>query len=212
MMACYCRVSTRRQKADSQKADIQRWLTGHAVPPTAVQWFEDGSLAPPMRNFTRRRYLGGLQPPKRTNFPLFTHMLLQNIRRTSIQNPMFSHELELRVNFCSSGARDPNSSNTYQHPSGPPAVTRSTTASPEFILLTITTSPGWRGAARLLSSKRTHLARWGAPCVPATTTSGSSTAMMVRRSSRAYRSGSTGAFSRDRQRPSHRRSAGASAW
>jgi DNA invertase Pin-like site-specific DNA recombinase len=41
MMACYCRVSTRRQKADSQKADIQRWLTGHAVPPTAVQWFED---------------------------------------------------------------------------------------------------------------------------------------------------------------------------
>ena len=41
MMASYCRVSTRRQKADSQKADIQRWLTGHAVPPTAVQWFED---------------------------------------------------------------------------------------------------------------------------------------------------------------------------
>jgi DNA invertase Pin-like site-specific DNA recombinase len=41
MMACYCRVSTRRQKADSQKADIQRWLTGHAVPPAAVQWFED---------------------------------------------------------------------------------------------------------------------------------------------------------------------------
>jgi DNA invertase Pin-like site-specific DNA recombinase len=41
MMACYCRVSTRRQKADSQKADIQRWLTGHAVSPTAAQWFED---------------------------------------------------------------------------------------------------------------------------------------------------------------------------
>ena len=41
MMACYCRVSTRRQKADSQKADIQRWLTGHAVSPAAVQWFED---------------------------------------------------------------------------------------------------------------------------------------------------------------------------
>ena len=40
MMACYCRVSTRRQKADSQKADIQRWLTGHAVPPAAVQWFD----------------------------------------------------------------------------------------------------------------------------------------------------------------------------
>ena len=41
MMACYCRVSTRRQKVDSQKADIQRWLTGHAVPPSTVQWFED---------------------------------------------------------------------------------------------------------------------------------------------------------------------------
>ena len=41
MMACYCRVSTRRQKAASQKADILRWLTSHAVPPAAVQWFED---------------------------------------------------------------------------------------------------------------------------------------------------------------------------
>ena len=41
MMACYCRVSTRRQKPDSQKADIQRWLMSHAVPPTTVQWFED---------------------------------------------------------------------------------------------------------------------------------------------------------------------------
>ena len=41
MMACYCRVSTRRQKVDSQKADILRWLTGHAVAPTAIQWFED---------------------------------------------------------------------------------------------------------------------------------------------------------------------------
>jgi Resolvase, N terminal domain len=41
MMAYYCRVSTRRQKADSQKADILRWLTGHAVPPATIQWFED---------------------------------------------------------------------------------------------------------------------------------------------------------------------------
>src|SRR5215831_8720746 len=41
MMACYCRVSTRRQKTDSQKADIQRWLTSHAVSPAVVQWFED---------------------------------------------------------------------------------------------------------------------------------------------------------------------------
>jgi DNA invertase Pin-like site-specific DNA recombinase len=41
MMACYCRVSTRRQKTDSPKADIQCWLTGHAVPPAVVQGFED---------------------------------------------------------------------------------------------------------------------------------------------------------------------------
>ena len=41
MMACYCRVSTHRQKVDSQKADILRWLTGHAVAPTAIQGFED---------------------------------------------------------------------------------------------------------------------------------------------------------------------------
>jgi DNA invertase Pin-like site-specific DNA recombinase len=41
MMACYCRVSTHRQKVDSQKADILCWLTGHAVAPTAIQWFED---------------------------------------------------------------------------------------------------------------------------------------------------------------------------
>ena len=32
MMACYCRVSTRRQKADSQKADIFRWLTAREQP------------------------------------------------------------------------------------------------------------------------------------------------------------------------------------
>jgi DNA invertase Pin-like site-specific DNA recombinase len=41
MMACYCRVSTLRQKADGQKADILRWLTGHVVASAAVQWFED---------------------------------------------------------------------------------------------------------------------------------------------------------------------------
>ena len=85
-----------------------------------------------------------------------------------------------------------NSSSMYQHPSGRPAVTRSTTASPECILLTSTTSPGWRGAARVLSSKRTHLARWGPPRVPVTITSGSSTAIIVRRSSRADQSGSMG--------------------
>ena len=41
MMACYCRVSTHRQKVDSQKADILRWLTSQAVAPAVIQWFED---------------------------------------------------------------------------------------------------------------------------------------------------------------------------
>jgi hypothetical protein len=70
MMACYCRVSTRRQKADSQKADIQRWLTGHAVPPTTAQWFEDVDsgttlarpafeLKPPTRDLVRTALRAG---------------------------------------------------------------------------------------------------------------------------------------------------------
>ena len=40
-VACYCRVSTRQQKTDSQKAEIQRWLKGHGLNPKSVQWFED---------------------------------------------------------------------------------------------------------------------------------------------------------------------------
>jgi DNA invertase Pin-like site-specific DNA recombinase len=41
MIACYCRVSSRSQKTDSQKAELTRWLAhqGHDLP--AVQWFED---------------------------------------------------------------------------------------------------------------------------------------------------------------------------
>ncbi len=35
------RVSTRQQKTDSQKAEIQRWLKGHGLNPKSVQWFED---------------------------------------------------------------------------------------------------------------------------------------------------------------------------
>lgn len=40
-VACYCRVSTRQQKTDSQKAEIERWLKGHGLNPKSVQWFED---------------------------------------------------------------------------------------------------------------------------------------------------------------------------
>ena len=41
MIACYCRVSSRRQKTDSQKAELTRWLTSHDIKPSTVQWFED---------------------------------------------------------------------------------------------------------------------------------------------------------------------------
>jgi len=41
MMACNCRVSSRSQKTDSQKAEITRWLQQQGLVPTAVQWLED---------------------------------------------------------------------------------------------------------------------------------------------------------------------------
>jgi len=40
-IACYCRVSTRRQKNDSQRSEIARWLRANGIPPTRVRWFED---------------------------------------------------------------------------------------------------------------------------------------------------------------------------
>jgi len=41
MIACYCRVSSPRQKNDSQKAEIRRWLKGNSIKMSSVQWFED---------------------------------------------------------------------------------------------------------------------------------------------------------------------------
>jgi len=41
MYACYCRVSSRRQKNDSQKAEIQIWLKRHGIKLSSVCWFED---------------------------------------------------------------------------------------------------------------------------------------------------------------------------
>jgi DNA invertase Pin-like site-specific DNA recombinase len=49
MIACYCRVSSRRQRTDSQKAEITRWLTSHAITPSTVQWFEDIETGTTMR-------------------------------------------------------------------------------------------------------------------------------------------------------------------
>jgi DNA invertase Pin-like site-specific DNA recombinase len=41
VIACYCRVSSARQKTDSQKPEIRRWLDGNRIDPSAVGWFED---------------------------------------------------------------------------------------------------------------------------------------------------------------------------
>lgn len=40
-IACYCRVSSRTQKNDSQEAEIVKWLVGNGHDPTKVQWFKD---------------------------------------------------------------------------------------------------------------------------------------------------------------------------
>jgi DNA invertase Pin-like site-specific DNA recombinase len=41
MVACYCRVSSRRQSPESQKAEIQRWLRQNRIRARRVVWFED---------------------------------------------------------------------------------------------------------------------------------------------------------------------------
>ncbi len=41
MVACYCRVSSRRQTHESQKAEIQRWLHQNRIRARRVVWFED---------------------------------------------------------------------------------------------------------------------------------------------------------------------------
>jgi DNA invertase Pin-like site-specific DNA recombinase len=41
IIACYCRVSTRHQKNDSQRAEIERWLQNNPIDLSAVRWFED---------------------------------------------------------------------------------------------------------------------------------------------------------------------------
>src|SRR5262245_3647645 len=49
MLACYCRVSSPRQKTDSQKVEIMRWLQGCGITASAVQWFEDTETGTTLR-------------------------------------------------------------------------------------------------------------------------------------------------------------------
>ncbi len=41
MIAAYCRVSTQRQKADSQINEIKKWLEAHGYDESKVEWFID---------------------------------------------------------------------------------------------------------------------------------------------------------------------------
>jgi DNA invertase Pin-like site-specific DNA recombinase len=40
-VACYVRVSTRRQKGDGQRAEIQKWLDANSIDPAEVEWYSD---------------------------------------------------------------------------------------------------------------------------------------------------------------------------
>lgn len=40
-VACYVRVSTRRQKDDGQRAEIQKWLEANGINPDQVEWYAD---------------------------------------------------------------------------------------------------------------------------------------------------------------------------
>ena len=41
LIACYCRVSTRHQKNDSQRVEINKWVTSNGLDKIAIRWFED---------------------------------------------------------------------------------------------------------------------------------------------------------------------------
>ena len=49
LIGCYCRVSTSRQKNDSQRAEISRWLRSNGIPMDAVAWFEDQETGKTLR-------------------------------------------------------------------------------------------------------------------------------------------------------------------
>ena len=40
-IACYCRVSTRGQKNDSQQSEIKKWLAGNGIDSVNVEWYLD---------------------------------------------------------------------------------------------------------------------------------------------------------------------------
>lgn len=48
-IACYLRVSSRSQKTDGQRAEIERWLTRHGFESGSILWFEDKETGKPLK-------------------------------------------------------------------------------------------------------------------------------------------------------------------
>jgi DNA invertase Pin-like site-specific DNA recombinase len=60
LIACYCRVSTRHQKNDSQRTEIERWLEHQPVDRTTVRWFEDKDRGTTLRRLAFEAMQRGL--------------------------------------------------------------------------------------------------------------------------------------------------------
>ena len=96
MMACYCRVSTRRQKTESQKADIRRWLTGNALTPAVVQWFEDVESGTTLRRPACDRRPQGILTGPITTVVVWTLDRMSRRQRAGVN---------LRADGCERGVR-----------------------------------------------------------------------------------------------------------
>ncbi|WP_164102255.1 recombinase family protein [Candidatus Laterigemmans baculatus] len=55
MIAAYCRVSTAQQKADSQVAEIQKWLKAHGFDENQVEWYIDKESGKSLRRLEFQR-------------------------------------------------------------------------------------------------------------------------------------------------------------
>ena len=56
-IAAYCRLSSRKQKADSQVSEIGKWLNAHGYDPQQVRWFVDKETGKTLKRpaFERRQ-------------------------------------------------------------------------------------------------------------------------------------------------------------
>lgn len=44
-IAAYVRVSSKRQKDDGQRAEIQKWLDANGIDPKQIEWYADKEAA-----------------------------------------------------------------------------------------------------------------------------------------------------------------------